>query len=454
MRTVTTAALALILASAPVHDAASQTVTIRPRESTALLANPGMGWQTFHTFADEDPNLDGLPSSSAYFRFYWSQVEPEEGEIDFAMFDDLLAHARRAGQKLAFRIMCAGTNSDYMHVPAWLKEEKGCPGSEYTRGENGVTHWVPDMDSPVFKEAHYRLIRELGARYDGHPELDLVDIGTVGLWGEWHMSGTGVDMPSEETCLEIIDRWCAAFPFTPKVMLIGHEKGMVHAVARGCGWRADCLGDMGGFSPTWNHMENMYPVQIEKTGAEEAWRNGPVAWESCWHMQKWVDEGWCVPCIFDYALDYHGSYINNKSAEIPPGRRADVERVLMKLGYRLVLREFTCPVTASPGKPLVVSMNWENAGVAPPYRNHTVAFRLRNLSTGGETVVATGISYRSWQPGEFGLTARPVLPAGLAPGTYDLSIGIVDLDKRPVVNLAIEGRDDAGWYRMTDMRVE
>jgi hypothetical protein len=27
-----------------------------------------------------------------------------------------------------------------------------------------------------------------------------------------------------------------------------------YAVHHGCGWRADCLGDMGGFSKSWSHM--------------------------------------------------------------------------------------------------------------------------------------------------------------------------------------------------------
>jgi hypothetical protein len=41
---------------------------VTPEETDELLGNPGMGWQTFHRFADEDKNLEGLPSTSAYFR--------------------------------------------------------------------------------------------------------------------------------------------------------------------------------------------------------------------------------------------------------------------------------------------------------------------------------------------------------------------------------------------------
>ena len=104
-------------------------VWVEPRETDELLANPGMGWQTFHKFADEDKNLAGLPSGSAYFRFYWREIEPQNGHIDFAKFDALLAHARSAGQKLAFRVMCTGSG-EYMDAPGWLKEQ-GCPGVEF-----------------------------------------------------------------------------------------------------------------------------------------------------------------------------------------------------------------------------------------------------------------------------------------------------------------------------------
>jgi len=441
------AVIIFVLASS----AFAQNIIVNPEPSDELFANPGMGWQTFNRFADEDPNLAGLPSGSAYFRLYWSEVESEDGMIDFAMFDEMLAHAHRAGQKLAFRIMCAGTDNDYMHVPAWLKEN-GCPGWEYSYGESEVKHWVPDMDSAEFKHAHYRLIRELGARYDGHPDLDALDIGTVGLWAEWHMSGTGLDMPSETTCIEIIDEWCDAFPTTPKVMLIGYEKGMLHAVERGCGWRADCLGDMGGFSDTWNHMENMYPQRIEET-AKDAWMRGPVAWESCWTMQKWAQEDWCIPCIFSYALDYHGSYLNNKSAAIPEGSRKEIENLLMKLGYRLSIHRFTCPKNLLKGETFDVNIIWENSGVAPPYRDYRLAIRLKNNTTAATEVLLTDASYRYWQPGKFSVTISPQIPENLSGGSYEIAVGLVDAQKRPQVKLAVDGGEGM-WYPMADVTLK
>ena len=221
-------------------------VRVEPTEIQDLLANPGMGWQTFHCFADEDRNLEGIPTGAAYFRFYWKDLEPVEGQIDFAKLDALLAHAHSAGQKLGFRVMTAGT-SEYFASPQWLKE-KGCLGVEYSYDGHGK-FWAPDLEDPVVKEAHTRLLRELGQRYDGHPDLDYVDIGSAGLWGEWHMSNTQLSragawtpaaqsaaqviptgeeakLPSVERRLEIIAEYIKYFPKTPKLMLIGDEAGM------------------------------------------------------------------------------------------------------------------------------------------------------------------------------------------------------------------------------------
>lgn len=427
---------------------------VRPKESNELFANPGMGWQTFHCFADEDKALQELPSTSAYFRFYWIDIEPIEGQIDFAKFDQLLEKAKKSGQKLAFRIMCAGTDDRYMYVPQWLKY-KGCPGFEYKYQDSGPAHWVPDLNHPIFQKAHFRMIQELGKRYDGHPYIDLLDIGSVGLWGEWHMSGTGVEMPMLETRLAIIDEWRKAFQTIPKVMLIGDENGMIHATQNGCGWRADCLGDMGGFSKTWNHMDCFYPQEIVKTNSQDVWKSAPVAFESCWDMQKWKQENWDIRYIFDYGLGYHVSYMNNKSAPIPEGTIQEVERFLRKIGYRLVLRQFSHSKSVKEGSLLSVSMIWENVGVAPPYKDYLLAFRLNNTSNKASYVfVIDDTSIKGWLPGIIEINKTINLSDNIKAGRYDLAIGVVDkVTNKPAIRLAIEGCDDDGWYPISNVEV-
>lgn len=436
------------------------TVRVEPREIDELFANPGMGWQTFHRFADEDKHLQGLPSGSAYFRFYWREIEPQDGQIDFARFDDLLARARRAGQKLALRVMCTGSGQ-YMDVPTWLKDQ-ACKGVEFEFG--GRTHWAPDFADKLFQEKHFRLIRELGKRYDGHADLDLVDIGTIGLWGEWHMSGTTiietgkpVPMPSVQIRHTIIDAWRRAFPQTPKVVLVGSEEAMSRTMKDGLGWRADCLGDMGGFSKGWNHMDHFYMQQIEKTGARDAWKAAPIAFESCWDMRKWKEEAWDIRHIFDYALRLHASYMNNKSAPIPEGARDEVERFLCRLGYRLVIRSIEHRGIARAGEKLSVDVAWENVGVAPPYLDYRVAVQLmkRGDQTSRPILFVTDKSIRGWLSGARRTELSLTVPDSAAPGDYELAIGVVDAKTQtPSVRLAIAGRDAGGWYPLSQLELK
>jgi hypothetical protein len=268
-------------------------------------------------------------------------------------------------------------------------------------------------------------------------------------------TGRPVALPSTELRQAIIDAWRAAFPKNGKVMLIGDLEGLRYAAQRGCGWRADCLGDLGGFSKNWNHMEHLYRQQLAQAGAQEAWRQGPVAFESCWDMRKWKQEGWDIRFIFDYALQLHASYMNNKSAPIPEGTRPEVERFLRRIGYRLVLREVEHPARAAPGEALPVRLAGENTGVAPPYRDDRLALRL-TAAAGGEAKATrvSETSIRGWLPGPKTVRETLPLPRDLAPGRYQLAVAIVAPSTgEPALRLAIRGRSTDGWYRVSELQV-
>jgi hypothetical protein len=288
-------------------------------------------------------------------------------------------------------------------------------------------------------------------------------------------------MPKPENQRRIVDAYLAAFRRTPLVMLIGGGEMLKYATERGAGWRADCLGDMGGFSSRWNHMRNHYPSSLEKAGATNAWRTAPVAWETCWDMRHWVREGWSLRYIFNYALALHGSQFNNKSAPLP-GRtevRPEVERFLKRLGYRLVLREIQHPAEAIAGQSTALRMQWQNIGSAPCYRPYRLAYRLtakRDFrgAKGDNTVLGSNVTVNRWLPGSVDLftdeffrqpldlppgdvviVSDPLaVPADLPAGEYQLSLAVVAEDSpRPVVQLGIEGRAADGWYPLSQLRV-
>jgi len=453
----------------------SELVTVVPQQTDELLANPGMGWETFHTTRDKDKNLPAwIPSTVHYARWGWSTLEPEPGKIDYAFLDKVLQETWQAGQRLAFRVMCCSTTRGWPYHPGWLEQIGG--KVLIVDYENQKELLIPDLDDPLVLEAHLDFVRRLGARYDGHPHIDHVDLGSVGWWGEWHMSSSKMGkMPRIENCRKIIDAYLGAFRKTHLLMLVGGRECLGYAAERGTGWRADCLGDLGGFSKTWCHMRIAYPQLITEAGVGDVWKKAPVAWESCWDMRRWVKENWPLRFIFNYALALHGSYLNNKSAPLPGGVdvRQEIERFLRRLGYRLVLRELTHPKQARRSEPLVLKMKWQNVGSAPCYRPYCVAYRLTNDS--GYTKVLVGkITVENWMPGSIEVFTPKfleepadlptgdiievadtvALPADMPPGVFYLAVGIVaERTEEPILNLAIKGRTAEGWYPLSEIEV-
>jgi hypothetical protein len=127
----------------------------------------------------------------------------------------------------------------------------------------------------------------------------------------------------------------------------------------------------------------------------------------------------------------------------------------MKLGYRFVLNTLSYPATAAAGHQVALTMAWQNVGVAPTYRNDVLAVQIRNSSGTPVLTSNTGIAVRKWLPGTtYTVTPTLALPAGLAPGTYTVAIGIVDpTTMSPAVQLAIQGRDANGWYPLGTIAV-
>ena len=62
-------------------------------------------------------------------------------------------------------------------------------------------------EDPRYVEHFGGLIRELGKRYDGHPDLESVDGALIGAWGE----GEGTDLLSEKTMKALADTYIDNF---------------------------------------------------------------------------------------------------------------------------------------------------------------------------------------------------------------------------------------------------
>jgi hypothetical protein len=420
---------------------------------------------------------------TAYFRWLWKEIEPVRGEIDFEMIDNAIQSANLLGETLSFRVIAI--QEEDAGIPDWMMEPPYC-----VYGEWRDSTFIPDYRDRVFLNELRRLMNALGARYNGHPGLDHVDIGIIGCWGEWNTacfasaeSFCDIFQPdTEEDYLalfgsfqEIIDAHLDAFPDTP-VVALGGELGLlndatVYAVEHGAGWRVDCWGDWGIWGDSWSHMETLYPEMIANAttiypGFGEIWRRSPIQLEVCGTIPQWDSEyGWTTDApngevyrTFQWALGKHASVLNGKRTEIPEAYVAALDNLLIENGYRFVLERFNHPSSAAAGGEIGFVSRWRNAGVAPMYIRRPLSYRLR--SDDAEVVFESTADIRDWVPGSRDVEDTVTVPADLAPGVYFLDVAVLnlpgtapDIPALPPISLAIEGRLDDGWYAVSEMAV-
>ncbi len=452
----------MILTTTAIWAEAEDTVIVRPKEISDVLVNPGIGFMTFQRFNGDKLNdglgwTEGFPieyqpftgsltnrdyplTSIAYFRVYWKFVEPEPGVYRWDMFDKAFATARERGQTLMLRIAPYGTGPK-TDVPAWYR--KLVTGSKWEK-EVPVEKWRVHPENPLYLKYFGQMICAFGARYDGDPELESVDVSIVGAWGE----GASSEDLTEHTLKALLDCYLDSFQRTPLVLQLKDVRATQYALGkRPVGWRVDCLGDMGGFSKTWSHMNDYYPEELIRTGMQDAWRRAPVTMEVCWVMQYWKNQGWDIDHIIDESLKWHISSYNAKSSAVPAGWWPQVNRWLKKMGYRLVLRKVTYPAEVRPAGKLAFTSWWDNKGVAPCYRRFPVALRLK--SDRREVVLLTDADITTWLPGDSLFDSSVFIPPDCPPGKYQLELGLVDPQTRqPKVKLAVAGRDKQGWYAL------
>jgi Beta-galactosidase len=274
--------------------AQTRNIVVRPKEINLVLVNPGKGIQTFQRFNGQPLNqgfkwseagptsqLQGaaappdFPESSiAYCRWFWSAIEPEQGEFDWNIIDLALKEARQHHQRLAIRIMPYDEGDP---LPEWYRNS-GARRANKPTDKDGST-WQPDFSDPLYLKYWGELVANAGKRYDGNPDLDTVDVSSVGYWGE----GWSPYMPAFRYQKPLIDIWLNAFKRTPLLMNFDEQQALTYGTQHGTGWRLDCWGDMRTHSddPYFPaEMLDVYPMQIVRAGIQNAWERSPVSLES------------------------------------------------------------------------------------------------------------------------------------------------------------------------------
>lgn len=420
------------------------------QEVDTLFANPGQGWMSQKRSPKGNPRF---PCSVVYLRFDWAQAEPVEGQYNWKFIDDTLAAWKSSGAAVAIRIMTANAHSDgYYSSPKWLFDA-GCKGVEYhvgggdpTSGGKGIPRIEPDYADPIYLAKHGAFLEALGKRYDGTAGLEFLDIGSYGIWGEWH-----TEHPAPVAVRkQIVDLYLRAFPKTPLVFMSDDFEVMPYALAHGTGVRRDGVG-----SP-WHEQNWIGSRRYAGVPAlAEAWKQAPVVFEWFGDYDYLKSKHWSFDAAVNFMLANHVSLINDNIGKVPPELLPQLEKLARLAGYRFVLRELAHPESIHPGQVLKTKMKWANVGVGKLYHPYELQLSLRNANGQSVLTINSPADPREWSPGDTEIETALPLPPKLEKGKYVLSVALVDPEKQhPPLKLAMDAPAENGWYVLSTVKVE
>jgi hypothetical protein len=417
-------------------------------EIDTLLSNPGKGWMLFQPF----PGSAGrFPTSVAYWRFDWNDLQPAPTTYNWAILDSLVGACKAKGIKCSFRVMTANANSrGYYCSPKWLFDE-GCRSFEYggsgdaVQGGDKVKRLEPDYSDAIFLSTHGKFITELGKRYDGNPDIGFVDIGSYGVWGEWHTPHP-VDLA---TRTKIVDMYVNAFTQTPLVMMTADSAALLYAISRGAGIRRDGIGSV------WDIQSWTKSVAYTGSPVNEVWKKAPVVFE--WYANyEYLSK--CDHCSFNagfqFMLDNHVTYINDNLGPIADSIYSRLHTLGEKSGYRFVLKDISHPSTVNPGGSVDVHMTWQNTGVAPIYKSYRIQLFLIDSLQNVIVTKQLDLDLRTWLPGAHSSGTTMEIPETLNVGKYTIGVAIVDsITKKPAIRFPINAIEKGSIYYVSEVSI-
>ncbi|HWS28444.1 MAG TPA: DUF4832 domain-containing protein [Xanthomonadales bacterium] len=445
-------------------------IEFTPARSSDDLGNPHKGWMLWGTTFALDGGVDNFHQARIFHVYApWREIETSDQVFDWTGFEQHhLAPITAAYPDATFVLrivadypdsVASGINGWYLggdperDYPLFLEQPPlNIPASNYSSCGGDGPGRAPDWNHPAFATQSVQLIQALAVRFDGDPRISAIQVGVLGLWGEWHQSGCPSLEPGNAIKALLRDTYAAAFTHTrlqtryaripdAQGIEIGFHEDYFPSFTGSCARFAPPLplcDDSGDWSLEWA-MANATPE------SRDNWRTHPLSGESPLTSQKnvWISRSGDIEVLI---RDYHLSFLGPAGKHEESGNDATLAQLRRALGYNLHLDRIDIGSGFASGSTLTISAAIGNSGSAPPY--HRPRLRLSLLDGLGNTAWSGEFSGDLAQamPGvPLLLTQSFALPASLPSGSYALRASLVDRSAgRPDSILQSAPRDAQG----------
>lgn len=152
-----------------------------PARATATVQYPN--FKGVFQFGSNSSTLASNPSiAGTHLGYYWSQLEPQQGQYNWSAIDQQMAPWVSYGKKVILRVSTSGWTR---WAPPY--SQSGTPQWVYDLGVRSVKEIdgsiLPEYWNPIFLQNFADFIRAFAQRYDGNPDVAYIDIG-LGVGGE------------------------------------------------------------------------------------------------------------------------------------------------------------------------------------------------------------------------------------------------------------------------------
>lgn len=396
--------------------------------TTKTLVNPLMGWAPWATIEKSEQ-----PHTLVYADLTWRDFEPQEGQFDFAAFEqrNQFARWRAEGKRVVFRfVLDIPDSGEHLDIPDWLFEKIEGDGDfydhEYGKG------FSPNYANPILIAYHQKAIQALGERYGQDDFIAYIELGSLGHWGEWHIkSDTNIrTLPDQSIRDQYVSHYLNAFPNTYLLMRRPFMIAQDHLI----GFYNDMTADPES-TETWLEWIQ-YGGEYSQTGEVQAlaalpdqWQIAPIGGEQTSSMDPNQIYGEFLSATIDLLQRSHTTFIGPNGAykikagsELQPG----IDRILATIGYRLYIPDARIPDRIMFGKTIPLGFTFANSGIAPFYYNWTITGYVFDMENILIDTFPIDVDLRTILPGN-AITISAELPVdNLTNGTYQLGVAILD----------------------------